>query len=259
MGLSKEQLERYTRHILLKEIGEEGQKKLSEARVLIIGAGGLGSPAALYLAAAGVGTIGIADADVVDLSNLQRQVIHTTDDLGKKKVDSAKETITAINPDITVYTYTEFVDRNNIIDLIRDYDFVLDCTDNFETKYLINDACVMAKKPFSHAGVFQFEGQVTTVIPGEGPCYRCIYKNPPLKGAAPNTKEVGIVGTVPGIAGCLQATEAIKYITGAGELLVGSLLVFDALSMEFHKIEIGNRREDCEVCSDHPTITELRS
>ena len=257
MAFTNEQLERYSRHIILKEIGVKGQKKLLNAKVLIIGAGGLGAPAAMYLAAAGVGTIGIADADVVDLSNLQRQVIHTTNDLGKKKVESAAETMRAINPDITVNTHYEFVIASNILNLISDYDFILDGTDNFPAKFLINYACVMANKPFSHAGIIRFKGQLTTVIPHEGPCYRCIFKNPPPKDAVPTCKQAGVIGAMGGVIGSLQAMEAIKYITGVGELLSGYLLTYDALKMEFHKVKLPARGDGCAVCSDHPTITEL--
>lgn len=257
MAFTDEQLERYSRHIILKEIGVKGQKKLLNAKVLIIGAGGLGAPAALYLAAAGVGTIGIVDADVVDLSNLQRQVIHTTNDVGKKKVDSAAETMRAINPDVTVNTYHTFVSSDNILDLIKDYDFIIDGTDNFPAKFLINDACVMAKKPLSHAGIIRFKGQLTTIIPGEGPCYRCIFKDPPPKDAVPTCKQAGVIGAMGGVIGSLQAMEAIKYITGTGELLVGYLLTYDALKMEFHKIKLPPRGKGCAVCSDEPTITEL--
>ncbi len=257
MAFTDEQLERYSRHIILKEIGVKGQKELLNAKVLIIGAGGLGAPAALYLAAAGVGTIGIVDADVVDLSNLQRQVIHTTNDVGKKKVDSAAETMRAINPDVTVNTYHTFVSSDNILDLIKDYDFIIDGTDNFPAKFLINDACVMAKKPLSHAGIIRFKGQLTTIIPGEGPCYRCIFKDPPPKDAVPTCKQAGVIGAMGGVIGSLQAMEAIKYITGTGELLVGYLLTYDALKMEFHKIKLPPRGKGCAVCSDEPTITEL--
>jgi len=256
MAFTNEQLERYSRHIILKEIGVKGQKKLLNGKVLIIGAGGLGAPAAMYLAAAGVGTIGIADADVVDLSNLQRQVIHTTPDLGKKKVESAAETMRAINPDITVNTYHEFVSAANIMDLIRDYDFILDGTDNFPAKFLINDACVMAGKPFSHAGIIRFRGQLTTIIPGQGPCYRCIFKNPPPKDAVPTCKQAGVVGAMAGVIGCLQAMEAIKYLTGAGELLVGYLLTYDALKMNFRTVKVP-RDCNCAVCSEHRTIIQL--
>ena len=257
MAFTNEQLERYSRHIILKEIGVKGQKKLLNAKVLIIGAGGLGAPAALYLAAAGVGTIGIADADNVDLSNLQRQVIHTTNDIGKQKVESAAETMHAINPDVTVNTYHEFVSNANILDLIADYDFILDGTDNFPAKFLINDACVMAKKPFSHAGIIRFKGQLTTVLPGEGPCYRCIFKDPPPKDAVPTCKQAGVIGAMGGVIGSLQAMEAVKFITGVGELLSGYLLTYDALKMEFHKIKLPPRGKGCAVCSDTPTITKL--
>ncbi|MBQ9067019.1 MAG: HesA/MoeB/ThiF family protein, partial [Clostridia bacterium] len=185
MGLTNEQIERYSRHIILKEVGVKGQKKLLDAKVLLIGAGGLGSPAALYLAAAGVGTIGIADADVVDRSNLQRQVIHTTADVDRPKVESAAETMRAINPDVTVKPYHEFVDSSNVLDLIDDYDFILDGTDNFPAKFLINDACVLKQKPFCHAGIIRFRGQLMTYVPGEGPCYRCVFKEPPPKDAVP--------------------------------------------------------------------------
>ncbi len=258
MAFTNEQLERYSRHILLSEIGVKGQKKLLGAKVLIIGAGGLGSPAALYLAAAGVGTIGIADADVVDLSNLQRQVIHTTKDIGVKKVISAAETMKAINPDITVKTHENFVNSFNIMELIKDYDFIIDGTDNFPAKFLINDACVMAGKPFSHAGIIRFKGQLTTVIPRKGPCYRCIFKEPPPKDAVPTCKQAGVIGAMGGVIGSLQAMEAVKYITGVGDLLVGYLLTYDALKMEFRKIKLPARGEGCAVCSDHPEITELR-
>ncbi len=257
MAFTDEQLERYSRHIILKEIGVKGQKKLMAGKVLIIGAGGLGAPAAMYLAAAGVGTIGIADADVVDLSNLQRQVIYTTNDIGKKKVESAAETMRAINPDVTVNTYYDFVNSTNIMDMIADYDFILDGTDNFPTKFLINDACVMANKPFSHAGIIRFKGQLTTVIPHEGPCYRCIFKNPPPKDAVPTCKQAGVIGAMGGVIGSLQAMEAVKYLTGTGELLSGYLLTYDALKMEFHKVKLPPRGDGCAVCSDHPTFTEL--
>lgn len=257
VAFSNEQLERYSRHIILKETGVKGQKKLLNAKVLIIGAGGLGAPAAMYLAAAGVGTIGIVDADEVDLSNLQRQIIHSTDDVGKPKVQSAKETITKMNPDVTVNTYHEFVSSDNILDLIKDYDFIIDGTDNFPAKFLINDACVMAKKPFSHAGIIRFKGQLMTYVPGEGPCCRCVFKNPPPKDAVPTCKQAGVVGAMGGVIGSLQAMEAVKYITGVGELLTGSLLTFDAIKMNFHKVKLPKADSNCAVCSQHPTITQL--
>ena len=252
MAFTNEQLERYSRHIILQEVGVKGQKKLLNASVLIIGAGGLGAPAALYLAAAGVGTIGIVDADEVDLSNLQRQVIHTTNDVGKAKVKSAAETMEAINPDVTVKTYRTFVDSTNIMDLIKDYDFIIDGTDNFPAKFLINDACVMAGKPFSHAGIIRFKGQLMTYVPGEGPCYRCVFKNPPPKDAVPTCKQAGVIGAMGGVIGSLQAMEAIKYIIGKGELLTGKLLTYDALKMEFHTIKLP-KDHHCAVCGDEPT------
>lgn len=257
MAFTNEQLERYSRHIILKEVGVKGQKKLLNSKVLIIGAGGLGAPAALYLAAAGVGTIGIVDADVVDLSNLQRQVIHSTGDLGKKKVESARETMENLNPDVKVNTYHTFVTSENVLDLISDYDIVLDGTDNFPAKFLINDACVMAKKPFVHAGIIRFKGQLMTWVPGEGPCYRCVFRNPPPKDAVPTCKQAGVIGAMAGVIGCLQALEAVKYICGIGELLTGHLLTYDALTMDFHKINLPKRDGKCAVCGDHPTITKL--
>ena len=241
MAFTNEQMERYSRHIILQEVGVKGQKKLLNGKVLIIGAGGLGAPAAMYLAAAGVGTIGIVDADEVDLSNLQRQIIHGTADVGKAKVKSAKETMNAMNPDVTVNTYREFVTSENIMDLIKDYDFIIDGTDNFPAKFLINDACVMAKKPFSHAGIIRFKGQLMTYVPGEGPCYRCVFKNPPPKDAVPTCKQAGV----------------IKYLIGVGELLTGKLLTYDALTMEFHTVKLPKANGSCAVCGDHPTITEL--
>lgn len=257
MPFTNEQLERYSRHIILKEIGVKGQKKLMNGSVLIIGAGGLGAPAAMYLAAAGVGKIGIVDADVVDLSNLQRQIIHTTADVGRPKVESAAETMRAINPDVEVVTYHEFISSANIMDIIKDYDFVLDGTDNFPAKFLINDACVMADKPFSHAGILRFKGQLMTVIPHQSPCYRCVFKTMPPKDAIPTCKQAGVIGAMAGVIGSLQALEAVKFLTGAGELLTGRLLTFDALTMKFHTVKLPPRGDGCAVCSDHPEITEL--
>lgn len=257
MAFTEEQLERYSRHIVLKEIGREGQKKLQNAKVLVIGAGGLGSPAALYLTAAGVGTVGIADADVVDLSNLQRQILHTTDDCGKGKVQSAKETMNRMNPDVTVHAYHMSVTAENIMDLIKNYDFIIDATDNFPTKFLINDACVMAKKPFCHAGIIRFQGQLMTYVPGSGPCYRCIFKEVPPEGAVPTCKQEGIIGAIGGVIGSMQAMEAMKYILGVGELLTGYLLTYDALKMEFRKIKLPSDTAGCAVCGNHPTITDI--
>ncbi|MDR2554634.1 MAG: molybdopterin-synthase adenylyltransferase MoeB [Fibromonadaceae bacterium] len=253
MALSNEQLERYSRHIILSEVGAKGQKKILDSKVLIIGAGGLGAPAALYLAAAGVGTIGIADADEVDLSNLQRQVIHTTPDVGKAKVLSAQETMNAINPQITVNTYRQFVDASNIMDLIADYDFILDGTDNFPAKFLINDACVLAKKPFSHAGIIRFKGQLMTYVPDKGPCYRCVFREPPPPDAVPTCRQAGVIGAMGGVIGSLQAMEAIKYIIGKGDLLTGYLLTYDALKMDFRKVKLP-KVSNCAVCGDSPSI-----
>ena len=256
--LTNEQLERYSRHIILEQVGGKGQKKILESKVLIIGTGGLGSPAAMYLAAAGVGTIGLVDYDVVDLSNLQRQIIHQTSDLNKPKIESGKETIEAINPDVTVKTYNELVDSKNISDIIKDadYDFIIDGTDNFPAKFLINDACVLLKKPFSHAGIIRFQGQTMTYVPDKSPCYRCVFPAMPPKDAVPTCRQAGVLGVMGGVIGTLQATEALKYILGVGELLTGYLLTYDALSMTFRKIKI-NHNKKCTICGDNPTITEL--
>ncbi|MBR1870575.1 MAG: HesA/MoeB/ThiF family protein [Kiritimatiellae bacterium] len=256
MNFTNDQLARYSRHIILTEIGVKGQARINEGRVLIIGAGGLGAPVALYLAAAGVGTIGMADADEVDLSNLQRQVIHTTADLGKAKVESAAETMKAINPDVTVKTYRSFIYSGNILDIIKDYDFIIDGTDNFPAKFLINDACVIARKPFSHAGILRFNGQLMTYVPGAGPCYRCVFREPPPKDAVPTCRQAGVIGAVAGVIGSLQAMEAVKFLTGAGDLLTGSLLTYDALKNDWHKVRLPPRRADCAVCGAKPTILE---
>lgn len=250
MTLANEQFERYSRNIILKEVGTKGQIKLLEAKVLVIGTGGLGSPAAMYLAAAGIGTIGLVDRDVVELSNLQRQIIHSNKDVGRPKVISGKETINNLNPDVDVVTYEEWVSADNITDIIkdRDYDFIIDATDNFPSKFLINDASVLLKKPFSHAGISQLYGQTMTYVPGKGPCYRCVFLNPPPAKESPNSEEKGVLGVIPGIIGSIQATETIKYLLGIGELLTGKLLVFDALNMEFRKVEIA-ARTNCSVCA----------
>jgi molybdopterin/thiamine biosynthesis adenylyltransferase len=253
MAFRNDQLERYSRHIILKEVGVRGQKKLLESRVLVIGAGGLGSPAALYLAAAGVGTIGIADADVVDLSNLQRQIIHSTPDVGKAKAESARETLEALNPDVAVRVLRTRVNAENILECIGDYDFILDGTDNFPAKFLINDACVIAGKPFSHAGIIRFRGQLMTYVPGRGPCYRCVFENPPPPDAVPTCSQAGIIGAMGGVIGSLQAMEAVKYLVGIGNLLTGFLLTYDALEMVFRKIPLPLRK-DCAVCGERPSI-----
>ncbi len=250
MPLTDKEREKYARHLALKEIGETGQEKLLNAKILIIGTGGLGSPASAYLAAAGIGTLGLVDFDKVELSNLQRQIIHMTKNIGKPKLLSAKETLSNINPDINIITYNEYLGHNNITDIINDinYDFILDCTDNFESKFLINDACVALKKPFSHGGVISFRGQTMTYIPGKGPCYRCVFVNPPLDGAVPTSKQVGIIGTSPGVIGTIQATEAIKCILHIGNPLAEHLLIYDGLKMEFRKIKI-SKRKGCAACA----------
>ncbi|MDR0882696.1 MAG: molybdopterin-synthase adenylyltransferase MoeB [Candidatus Adiutrix sp.] len=255
MSFTNEQLERYSRHIILQEIGARGQSKLLKARVLIIGAGGLGAPAALYLAAAGVGTIGLVDGDAVDLSNLQRQIIHSTRTIGQSKVESARQTLAALNPEVKVLTHQGLLKADNVLELFRDYDFIIDGTDNFPAKFLINDACVLTRKPFSHAGIIRFQGQLLTYVPGEGPCYRCVFENPPPPDAVPTCRQAGVVGAMGGVIGSLQAMEAIKYLVGVGRLLTGFLLTYDALAMEFRKIKLP-RRKNCAVCGPEPTITE---
>ncbi|MCP4648482.1 MAG: HesA/MoeB/ThiF family protein [PVC group bacterium] len=246
MNFNEGQLKRYSRHILLPEIGTEGQSKISAGKVLVIGTGGLGSPGLIYLAAAGVGTIGIADADKVDLSNLQRQVIHFTADIGRSKVLSAKEKIEQINPDVNVIVYEERVVADNIADIIKDYDFVIDATDNFSGKFLINDACVIGQKPFSHAGVLRFEAQTMTYLPGKT-CYRCIFNSSPPENTVPSGAQAGIFGTVPGVIGTIQAAEALKFLTGAGDLLTDQLLIFNAKTMDFRKVKF-NQNKNCPVC-----------
>jgi adenylyltransferase/sulfurtransferase len=251
-----DQLNRYSRHFLLPEVGEVGQGKLLDAKVLCIGAGGLGSPTAFYLAAAGVGTIGIVDMDVVDVSNLQRQILHTNDRVGMPKVESAQKTLNALNPDIKVIGIQERVSSDNIMELIRDYDVIVDGCDNFPTRYLVNDACFMAGKPNVHGSIFQFEGQATVFYPHKGPCYRCLFPEPPPPGAAPSCQEAGVLGVLPGLVGCVQALETIKVILGVGKPLIGRMIYFDTLSME---LRIHKLRKDpsCPLCGERPTVTEL--
>ncbi|HEY0414878.1 MAG TPA: molybdopterin-synthase adenylyltransferase MoeB [Gaiellaceae bacterium] len=254
--LSPEKRTRYSRHLLIPEIGEEGQLKLLDSRVLLIGAGGLGSPASLYLAAAGVGTLGIIDADIVDETNLQRQIAHSLDTLGTPKVDSAKRTINALNPDVDVVTYRERLTSENIDRILDDrWDLIVDGADNFPTRYLVNDASVWRNIPVVHGSIYRFEGQVTVFQPHVGPCYRCLFPEPPPPELAPSCSEGGVLGVLPGIIGSLQTNEAIKLAAGIGDPLVGRLLLFDALSTEFNEVKI-ERRPDCPVCGDHPTITE---
>lgn len=256
MEFTEEKLERYSRHILLKDVGVEGQIKIMESRVLIIGAGGLGAPAALYLAAAGVGNIGIVDSDKVDLSNLQRQVIHFTKDIGIEKVQSAAEKMRAINPDVSVKPIYEFVRADNIAGIIDGWDFVIDGTDNFASKFLINDACVMAGVPFSHGGILRFNGQTMTVVPGQSACYRCVFSAPPPKDLVPTCSQAGILGAVAGMLGTIQAAEALKYVIGLDGCLTDRLLTFDAMTMDFRNVKI-RKRDDCAICGDNPTILEL--
>ncbi|MCL5962325.1 MAG: molybdopterin-synthase adenylyltransferase MoeB [Chloroflexi bacterium] len=252
---SEDQIRRYSRHIILPEVGGKGQRKLLNSKVLLIGAGGLGSPAALYLAAAGVGTLGIVDFDEVDLSNLQRQVMHHVHDLGRPKVTSAAETIADINPDVKVVPYPVRLASDNVMGIIADYDVIVDGCDNFATRYLVNDACVLAGKPYVYGSIFRFEGQSTVFAPGRG-CYRCLFPTPPPPGMVPSCQEAGVLGVLPGIIGVIQATEAVKLILGAGETLVGRLLLYDALVMEFREVKI-RRDARCPICGDNPTIREL--
>ncbi|RKI35859.1 molybdopterin-synthase adenylyltransferase MoeB [Corallococcus sp. AB004] len=246
--LSGEQKERYRRHLILPEVGEEGQAKLLKSKVLLLGAGGLGSPAALYLAAAGVGTLGVVDADVVDLSNLQRQVLHTLERRGQPKVQSAKTALEALNPDVKVVPFQERLTTANVERILADFDLVLDGGDNFPTRYLLNDACVLLGKPNIHGSVFRFEGQVTTFLPGQGPCYRCLYPAPPPPELAPSCAEAGVLGVLPGLIGMLQATEALKLLLGVGESLVGRLLTFDSLGTRFQELKL-RRDPECPVCA----------
>ncbi len=255
-NFSNEQIERYSRHIILTEVGGLGQTKLLESKILVIGAGGLGSPTALYLAAAGVGTLGIIDHDTVDISNLQRQILHGTSDVGQSKVVSAKATLNEINPDVEIVMYQQRLSSENVFQLFEDYDLVIDGCDNFPTRYLINDACVMMGKPNIHGSIFQFEGQVTIFYPGKGPCYRCLYPSPPPPGMAPSCQEAGVFGVLPGIVGSVQAVEAIKVLLEIGDPLIGQLLLFDALGMSFKRMRL-HQDSECPICGANPTIHEL--
>jgi molybdopterin/thiamine biosynthesis adenylyltransferase/rhodanese-related sulfurtransferase len=255
-ALTREQRERYSRHTLISEVGVEGQLELLDAKILLIGAGGLGSPAALYLAAAGVGTLGIIDADVVDLSNLQRQVVHTVDRIGTPKVDSAEQTIRALNPDVHVVKYEERLTSENVLDVITGYDVIVDGTDNFPTRYLLNDASLVAGIPVVHGSIYQFEGSVTVYAPYEGPCYRCQYPEPPPPELAPSCAEGCVLGVLPGVVGTIQATEAVKLVLGIGDPLIGRQLRYDALTMEFHELRM-RRDPECPVCSKDPSEIEF--
>ena len=256
LDFSEEEIRRYSRHIVLPEVGGTGQKRINRAAVLVVGAGGLGSPVAFYLAAAGVGKIGIVDNDVVDMSNLQRQILHTTADVGRKKVESAREALLALNPHLTMVPHDVRLNSTNIRDILKEYDLVAEGSDNFPTKFLVNDACVMTGTPLSMAGIFRFSGQILTVLPGVGPCYRCLIPQPPPPGAIPSCQEAGVLGAMAGAVGVMQATEILKIILGKGELLSGRLLLFEALQMRFEPIEV-KRNPECPVCSATPSITEL--
>ncbi len=254
--LSKEEIERYSRHIVIPEVGLEGQKKLKQAKVLIIGAGGLGSPIGMYLAAAGIGVLGLIDFDSISTSNLQRQVLYSSDEVGLNKVNTAKKKLLGINPFVNVITYTDKLTGDNAIDILKGYDIIADGTDNFATRYLVNDACVLLKKPVVYGSILKFDGQVSVFDAEHGPCYRCLYPEPPLPGEVPSCEEGGVLGVLPGIMGSIQASEVIKYILGAGALLTGRLLMLDALKMEFRELKV-IKNNDCPVCGDNPVITEL--
>jgi sulfur-carrier protein adenylyltransferase/sulfurtransferase len=256
MALSNDEVKRYSRHLIMPEVGVEGQEKLKKGSVLCVGAGGLGSPAALYLAAAGVGTIGIVDFDVVDFSNLQRQVIHSTPDVGRSKLASAKDRLLALNPHINIETYETALSSKNALDLFKPYDVILDGTDNFPTRYLTNDACVILGKPNAYGSIFRFEGQASVFATKGGPCYRCLYPEPPPPGLVPSCAEGGVLGVLPGVIGTIQATEAIKLIMGIGEPLIGRFLIYDALRMKFRELKL-KKDPDCPVCGTNPTVTEL--
>jgi molybdopterin/thiamine biosynthesis adenylyltransferase/rhodanese-related sulfurtransferase len=256
LKLSNQEIIRYSRHLIMPEVGMEGQKKLKAASVLLIGAGGLGSPLAMYLAAAGVGSIGVVDFDVVDSSNLQRQIAYSTSDVGKPKLEAARERITGINPYVDVKTYEMHLTSENALDILKDYDVIIDGTDNFPTRYLVNDACVLLGKPNVYGSIFRFEGQASVFYAKEGPCYRCLYPEPPPPGLVPSCAEGGVLGVLPGIVGTIQATEAIKLIIGQGDPLIGRLLLFDALTMKFRELKL-RKNPACSVCGSNPTINEL--
>jgi molybdopterin/thiamine biosynthesis adenylyltransferase/rhodanese-related sulfurtransferase len=254
--LNTEELARYSRHITLPEVGMEGQRRLKAARVLCVGAGGLGSPLAFYLAAAGIGTLGLVDFDVVDSSNLQRQIIHSTRDVGRKKLDSAAEKLIALNPALNVVKHETMLSSANALEILKDYDIVADGTDNFPTRYLVNDACVLLGKPNVYGSIFRFEGQASVFAAENGPCYRCLYPEPPPPGLVPSCAEGGVLGILPGLLGVIQATEAIKLILGRGEPLIGRLLLVDSLAMRFRELKL-RKNPECPVCGEHPTVTHL--
>jgi len=256
MAMNEDQIKRYSRHILLPEVGGKGQKKIANAKVFIVGAGGLGSPAALYLAAAGIGTIGLIDGDVVDLSNLQRQVIHHTPDVSRPKIDSAREKMTKLNPDVNVVTMYDRLTAKNALNAVKDYDIIIDGTDNFPSKFLINDTAVLAKKPLIHGGILRFVGQVLTILPGQSACYRCLFKAPPPAGLVPSCQEAGVLGALAGVIGTIQATEALKLLLGEGESLLGRLLLYDAWTLTFRELAI-KKDPECPLCGLEPSIRGL--
>ncbi|HAX45948.1 MAG TPA: molybdopterin-synthase adenylyltransferase MoeB [Nitrospinaceae bacterium] len=256
MGLSQDQIARYSRHLLLPEVGVGGQEKLCDAKVLCIGTGGLGSPLGLYLAAAGIGTLGLVDFDIVDQSNLQRQIMHGESTVGKLKVDSAKDRLADMNSDVEVVTYNTRLSSENALEIFKDYDIIVDGTDNFPTRYLANDAAVLLGKPYIYGCILRFEGQASVFHSKEGPCYRCLYPEPPPPGLVPSCAEGGVLGILPGIIGLIQATEVVKLILGKGETLIGRLMIFDALAMKFRELKL-RKDKDCPICGDNPTITEL--
>jgi len=254
--LNAEEIKRYSRHLIMPEVGMDGQRRIKQGSVLCIGAGGLGSPAAMYLAAAGVGRIGIVDFDVVDYSNLQRQLLHTTNDVGRTKLESAKSKINALNPHVQVETYEEALSSDNAMRLFKGYDVILDGTDNFPTRYLVNDACVLMGIPNAYGSIFRFEGQASVFATKDGPCYRCLYPEPPPPGLVPSCAEGGVLGVLPGIIGVIQATESLKLLTGIGQPLIGRFLIYDALNMKFRELKL-RKDPDCPVCGTHPTVTKL--
>ena len=254
--LSKDEILRYSRHLIMPEVGIEGQQKLKAASVLLVGAGGLGAPLGMYLAAAGIGKIGLVDFDVVDFTNLQRQVIHGTKDVGKKKLESAFETMRDINPYVTLVPHETALSSENAMEILGGYDIVVDGTDNFPTRYLVNDACVLLKKPNVYGSIFRFEGQATVFAYEGGPCYRCLYPEPPPPGLVPSCAEGGVLGILPGVIGLIQATETVKLILGIGDALVGRLMLYDALGMKFRELKL-RKNPECPVCGDHPTVTKL--
>lgn len=256
MNLTNEQIERYSRQLILPNVGGKGQEKILSSKVLVIGTGGLGAPCSFYLAAAGVGKIGLVDSDKVELNNLQRQIVHIAADVGIDKTESGKRRLTALNPEVEVVTHSLRLDSTNILEIIKEYDIVVDGSDNFPTRYLVNDACVISRKPLVHAGIFRYDGQIMTILPKDGPCYRCLFPEPPPKGAVPSCQEGGILGVVAGVLGVLQANEVLKFILRIGEPLAGRLLIFNALDSTFRTVKVP-KDKDCLVCSDNPKITKL--